>query len=112
MRLLAAALLAGALLSGCSSPSPPTATGDATRLDLVDNRYEPASASLKADQAAHFQNKGAVAHTVTVHGPAGTIVHDKTLQPGASDEFRFPGPGSYHVFCRFHDGMAASVTVT
>ncbi|MCA1810764.1 MAG: cupredoxin domain-containing protein [Halobacteriales archaeon] len=109
--LLAVACLA---LAGCSSSSPPTATNtsDATHLDLVDNKYQPEEATFKADQAAHFQNKGTRDHTVTIHDEAGHVLHDKTLKPGETDEFKFPNAGVYHVMCKFHNGMGAQLTLT
>jgi plastocyanin len=118
MLRLTAALLALALvaLAGCSSSSStstsPTSTSDATHFALTDNRYTPSESSFKADQAGHFQNQGARDHTVTIHDAAGHVLHDKVLKPGESDEFKFPGAGDYHVFCRFHNGMATEVTVT
>ncbi|MEA3144245.1 MAG: hypothetical protein QOG31_1569 [Thermoplasmata archaeon] len=110
--LLATALLLA--LAGCSGSTAPTTgpTADQTHIDLVDNRYQPTAATFKADQAAHFENKGTRAHTVTVHSNAGAVLHDKTLQPGEKDDYKFPAPGTYHVFCKIHDGMQAEVTTT
>lgn len=107
---LALASLAALAFAGCSSPGGGTA--DATHLDLVDYKYQPDSTTFKQDQTAHFENKGTVDHTVTIHDPSGHVVHDVVLHPGGIDEFKFPGPGDYHVFCRFHTDMSAAVEVT
>ncbi|HUR60757.1 MAG TPA: cupredoxin domain-containing protein [Candidatus Thermoplasmatota archaeon] len=115
MRALPALLLMMVLVAGCSGSSTTSTTGptsDQTHIDLLDNRYDPTAATFKADQTAHFQNKGARTHTVTVHDADGKVLHDQTLAPGASDDFKFPGAGTFHVFCKLHDGMATQVTTT
>ncbi|HUR63550.1 MAG TPA: cupredoxin domain-containing protein [Candidatus Thermoplasmatota archaeon] len=111
--LLATALLLA--LAGCSGSTTTTTTGptvDQTHIDLLDNKYQPTQATFKADQAAHFENKGGSPHTVTIHGNDGSVLHDKTLKPGEKDEFKFPGAGTYHVFCKIHAGMQVEVTTT
>lgn len=114
LRLPALLALACLALAGCSSPSTttPTNTSDQTHIDLVDNRYQPDTATFKADQTGHFENKGTRDHSVTISDAAGHILHDRTLKPGEKDEFKFPAAGVYHAMCKFHNGMHAEITLT
>lgn len=114
MRALLASALLLTLVAGCSGTSSSTTgpTSDQTHINLLDNRFDPTAATFKADQTAHFENKGSNTHTVTVHDANGNVLHDKTLAPGASDDFKFPGAGTFHVFCKIHNGMATEVTTT
>lgn len=86
---------------------------------VLDNSFEPMTATAAVGEKFEFENAGAVRHTVTIHrppDPGTTYKFDKVLEPGGEIGFTFDAPGTYHVFCRFHGsiggGMHLNVTVS
>ena len=78
--------------------------------------FSPANVSIHVGDAVKWSSSGA--HTVT-SGPgssdpnAGSLF-DKTLSAGQTFQHAFTSPGTYHYFCRPHEGagMKGTITVT
>lgn len=114
------------LLAGCSSSPAPDAhpadehsnpdgtTTSAQQIPMLaialeDNRFSPAQADVSVQNGAHFTNEGGSPHTVTIFDASGNQVLDAHLRPGEAHHFSPPGPGTYHVTCRFHAAMTADL---
>ena len=138
--LLLIVLVAGVLVTGCTSPqsgdgatdsSSPTQTttsptttastttaGGTRSVNVADNEFVDGDFTIVSGTTVTYTNVGAGGHTVTIHwvgDPATTLKLDQTIQPGQSAQFTFATTGTYHVWCRFHgtmtSGMASVVTV-
>ena len=111
LRFLAAMLLAGIALSGCSS-------SDGTTVRVTDNAFTPAALTVDIGTEVHFEVEGSNAHTVTVHKagePTTMHRHHEAVMEGDDVHVTFDEAGTYHVWCMNHgqmtSGMAMVVTV-
>ena len=110
----AAALLATALLSGCSS----TDSGDEIEIEILDDEFEGGNRHLAAGTEVEFDNEGSHVHTVTIHKqgePESTLRLDEELNHEEKAYYTFSEKGTYHVWCKIHgtmtQGMAIVITV-
>ena len=98
----AAALLA-VMSAGCASTSV---------VHLRDFAFAPDTLEVAAGTTVQFTSDGSETHSVTIHDPSFRTVLDRDLEHGDSVSYTFASPGKYHVFCRHHEGMTLTVTVT
>ncbi|MBI4511706.1 MAG: cupredoxin domain-containing protein [Deltaproteobacteria bacterium] len=82
-----------------------------------DNRFDPATVTIRAGTTVRWENVGANDHTVTSGSGSGAAnagsAFDRPLGPGNSFEFTFTTRGSQPYFCRIHEaeGMNGTVNV-
>jgi plastocyanin len=79
---------------------------------VIDGRFDPADVNASIDGGVHFTNDGTTNHSVTILDQALNVVVDKELAPGETLHFAPPRAGSFHVYCRLHQGMDADLHVT
>ena len=77
---------------------------DMAHVKVFDGRYEPDQVNASTTGGIHFTNEGQVEHTVTIVDETARFVLDVTLKPGESTHFQPGVPGTYHAFCREHEG--------
>ncbi len=90
---------------------------------IVDNRFEPATVTIKAGQTVEWQNTGVTGHSVTadpakakeradVQLPEGAKPFNSgSLKHGAAYHHTFKAPGTYKYFCMGHEGKGMVGTV-
>lgn len=97
-----------AVLSCSDSTAPNNAA-----VQVKDNTFDPASASVKAGGTVTWQWVGSAQHNVTWVNPSGTS--DSPTQATGTYTRNFSGAGRYDYFCSLHgtatSGMRGSVAV-
>jgi FtsP/CotA-like multicopper oxidase with cupredoxin domain len=99
---------------GAAAPVPTQAGTGATATNAiraVDNRFDPAVASVPIGAKVTWTNNGTNLHNVTSFD--GSSFDSGVLPGGGSFNFTFTKPGTFRYFCRQHflTGMFGSVTV-
>jgi plastocyanin len=110
----AAALVVGGLLGACSTGAgsvgaSPVAT---STVDLPPSyRFQPAAISVAAGTTVTWTNNDHFTHSVQFLD-GGLPETPLVMDPGASAQFRFDQPGTYHYQCHLHpQDMRGTVTV-
>ena len=106
----------GGFASGFVSDDPPTvnpyASGPTTEpgpvITIVGFAFGGA-ASVAVGQTLTVSNQDTVAHTWSAADGSFT---SGSISPGGSFTWVFEQTGTYNYFCRFHDAMTGSITVT
>lgn len=125
--LLIAAVLAIAVLAGCSSASsgggststpPASSSGSSSSssggaasgpaVSIANFAFSPATVTVKVGDTVTWTNNDSVPHTVTADD--GTFASD-TLAQGQTFSFKFAKAGSVSYHCSIHPQMTAQVTV-
>ena len=114
--MLAAVLSLG--LSGCSSDESQgcvdlTTEGSVFTITISGRAFEPDCLTVDGSQTARIVNEDSVLHSLTIDG---TEV-DRGFEGG--ETFTGPGPfsgviepGTYDFYCKFHEEMTGTMTVT
>ena len=89
-----------------STASPATAI----TVNIADNRFQPATLSVKAGTTVTWVHTGQVTHNVLSVQVADLRSPD--LRPGDRYSYTFKTPGTYTYYCSYHEGMSAAITVT
>lgn len=127
------ALLAAALLAGCSDTArtPPPGNGLAIEeedgsIEIARFAYDPAELRIEPGTKVTWTNSDAIAHTVTSGEPAdkGTpgvsegsppapdgLFDEALAEEGATASFTFEEEGTFSYYCAIHQGMKAEVVV-
>lgn len=108
--LAGAALLAfGAVAcgGGGDTKTPPADTGSNVVNATDALKFSPASITVGAGNAVEFRNTGSILHSVTLKD--GTF--DKDLKADGTVTFTAPPAGTVQYTCKYHAGMAGSITV-
>jgi plastocyanin len=80
-------------------------------VDQRDLRFEPDTLTIKAGDSVVFTDTDRIAHDVTIVSPDGTS-EDKGMSSYKEHiAVKFTKPGVYHVKCRIHPDMKATITV-
>ena len=82
----------------------------ATKVAMVDNRFQPGRITVPAGTAVIWENNGANVHTVSAQNGS---FDSGAIPPGKAFTFSFDQPGEYAFLCRQHllNGMTGVVTV-
>jgi plastocyanin len=88
-----------------SSPARPTTI---VSVAMYDNRFEPQTISVQPGTTVRWTNAGTHNHTVTAQNQSWD---SGDIAPGATYSATFQRPGTYHFYCRHHDGMQGSIVV-
>ncbi len=124
--LIAIAAFAAALLLTLM-PNPARASASSVVIRMGDKPpiYEPIKVTVKVGQTVEWINTGVVVHSVTavpddassardVSLPRGAATFDSGfMPPGATFDYTFTVPGTYHYFCVPHEkaGMVGTIVV-
>lgn len=84
-----------------------TGMGSRARVRIVDNRYTPASISIKRGTIVKWVNRGANNHTSTSKSWNSGII-----SPGESFTRKFRRRGTFSYHCLIHATMMGTITVT
>jgi len=101
--LTATALLLFASVSGAFATEYP--------VDQRDLRFEPDTLTIKARDSVVFTDTDRIAHDVTIVAPDGTSEDHGMSTYNQRMAVKFAKPGVYHVKCRIHPDMKATITV-
>lgn len=103
--------LCAAVLKGAVTPvtAAPTTIAGVT-VNIADNRFQPATLSIKAGTTVTWLHTGQVTHNLLSLTVADLKSPD--LRPGDKYSYTFKTPGTYTYYCSYHDGMSATITVT
>ena len=71
--------------------------------------YSPASLSVKVNTVINITNEASVQHSVTSDD---AISFDKEVAAGTTVTYNCPVVGTFTYHCKFHAGMAGTLTVT
>lgn len=105
--------------AGTGGTSDARDTGGATQtvtVQVVDNRFEPATVTIARGTTVRWTNASAtMTHTVTsgassTTAGAGTLF-DRSLAPGATFDYTFNTAGDQPYFCRPHEALGMRGTV-
>ncbi len=106
MRTLIAALLVAGL-AAAAAPAPA-----ATRsVRLLDNRFAPASLTVRAGDAIVFRNAGQAPHNVVTTGRPPQRFASPLLRSGQSYRRTLTRAGRYRLVCTLHPGMRMTLRV-
>lgn len=109
-------------LTGCAEqtatqenpPSPEGAVEQQTQIVIVSQQYEPSELTVPPGTTITWVNQSDDTHTVTAgvrDNPSG-LFDSGDLALNDSFQFTFDTPGVYEFFCRHHEGMRGTITVT
>jgi plastocyanin len=107
MGLAVAALGIGAC-GGSNEPAASTApkASGAPRVAIGDNSFTPAKAKAAVGDTVTFENRGAIAHTVT-----GDDFDSGSIASGDTFTFTADKAGTVSYVCTFHPGMQGTIEV-
>jgi plastocyanin len=82
----------------------------ATKIVLADNRYQPATLTVRPGTTIAWVNNGANLHTISAQDGS---FESGAIPPGKAFVYTFSKPGTYAYFCRQHllNGMSGSIVV-
>ncbi|MGH2350159.1 MAG: multicopper oxidase domain-containing protein [Chloroflexota bacterium] len=82
----------------------------ATKIVMVDNRFQPGKQAVPVGATVAWVNNGANVHTVSARDGS---FDSGAIQAGKAFTYIFTKPGEYHILCRQHllSGMTATVVV-
>ena len=92
--------------SGSGSTTPPPA--DPNHINITGMSF-PGSVTVKQGSTVYWNNKDAIAHTVTADDGS---FNSGTLAAGATFSFVVNTAGTYTYHCNFHSGMKGTLVVT
>jgi plastocyanin len=92
------------------SADDPSVAAAATKITLVDNRFQPSTVSAPAGSKVAFVNRGANVHTVSALDGS---FESGSIPPGKAFVVTLSKPGTYQFLCRQHflNGMSGSIAV-
>ena len=99
-----------AVLKVAATPAKVTAPAMTMTVNIADNRFQPATLSVKAGTTVTWVHTGQVTHNILSLQLADLRSPD--LRPGDKYSYTFKTPGTYTYYCSYHDGMSATITVT
>lgn len=115
-RVLSTLVLAVIVVAGaaCSSDEPKTGATTPSAVTMQGFLFKPSMLSVEAGNAVVWTNRDDIAHTVTSGSPgAVTMVFDSGDKTrGQAFTHTFGASGTFDYFCKNHNGMTGSVTVT
>ena len=90
--------------------TPQASTAGAFAIAMVDDRFDPASATVPAGMTVEWVNKGVNWHSIAAFD--GSFESGK-IQPGERFSHQFSQPGEYQYICKHHglQGMLGTLTV-
>ena len=80
-------------------------------VDQRDLRFEPDMLTIKVGDSVIFTDTDRITHDVTIVNPDGTSVDKGMSTFNEHITVKFDKPGVYHVRCRIHPDMKATITV-
>jgi plastocyanin len=87
------------------SPARPTTT---MTVGVNDNSFEPKTINVQPGTTVRWVNQGKHTHTMTSRDGRWD---SGDVPPGASYSATFQNPGTYHYYCRHHQGMEGTIVV-
>ena len=132
LRILAPLLAAAAFAAGCGDGSSSNTTADdggygydkpaeqqetkaaapapkgKTIVEISGSAFQPQTLDVKVGDTVTFVNKDEIAHTATADG----TFDSKTLEQGASFDFKATQAGKIDYLGLFHPGMTGTINVT
>ena len=78
---------------------------------MKDIQFVPTDVTVYAGTTITWTNSDQVAHTVTKEGGPGADFDSGNVDPGATFEQTFDGPGTVDYVCTIHPGQTGTVTV-
>lgn len=102
--------LCAAVLKTAATPASTASPATAITVNIADNRFQPATLSVKAGTTVTWVHTGQVTHNVLSVQVADLRSPD--LRPGDRYSYTFKTPGTYTYYCSYHEGMSAAITVT
>lgn len=88
-------------------PLQPAAWAKTHAIVIDDVAFGPAPADVRVGDVIEWQNRDFVAHTATARDGS----FDVDLPAGTSARVELTRPGEIAFFCRYHPGMAGTITV-
>lgn len=95
--------------SAGAAAASPAAAQNATRVDIKNLAYNPATVEIPVGGTVTWTNSDSVPHTVT--GMDRSVLQSGTMDPGATFSKTFDKAGTYDYFCEFHANMKGTVVV-
>jgi len=80
-------------------------------VDQRDLRFEPDMLTIRVGDSVVFTDTDRIAHDVTIINPDGTSEDKGMSNVNEHIAVKFTKPGVYHVKCRIHPDMKATITV-
>jgi FtsP/CotA-like multicopper oxidase with cupredoxin domain len=103
---------AAPVAAGAPAPVPATQAvpGAAATINMVDNRFQPATVTVPVGASVAWVNNGVNIHTVSSYDGS---VESGSIQPGEAFTYTFSKPGTYQYLCRQHllNGMTGTILV-
>lgn len=108
-----ASLLFGAM-ANCLAAASPVAAGDQAAAEIKLFQFKPRSLEIKAGTTVTWTNGDAIEHSVTAGKPgkASGGFDSNYFTLGQSWSHTFTEPGTYTYFCKRHNSMTGTITVT
>lgn len=93
------------------TPAASAAGGDVVAIDVIDDRFQPKTLTIKKGSTVVFTNNGANYHSIAAKDGSFT---SGQIAPGQSFTFTADTPGEYLYICRHHarQGMIGTIIVT
>ena len=92
-------------------PTPVTFDTLQAAVDVVDNKFKPATIRVKNGTTVTWSFKGKVPHTVTAL-PGTGVEFDSGAKPNGTFDFTFDKAGTFDYYCIIHHVMTGTVYVT
>jgi plastocyanin len=89
-------------------PSQQARSTTGANVGLYDDRFEPMTLAVALGSTVRWMNYGKHTHTVTA---ADGTWDSGDIGPGQSYSATFSKPGTYHFYCRHHQGMRGMIVV-
>jgi plastocyanin len=98
-------------MRSASGPPASTVAGSSHTIRVVDNRFEPPTASIPVGTTVSWSNAGLNRHTATAFDAA---FDTGDIAPGTTMPVTFERPGTYRYYCRQHllSGMLGTIQVS
>jgi plastocyanin len=110
--LILPVLAAAAIAAGCGGGGygDQTAAKPATAkvVAMTGSTFAPDAVDVKAGDTVSFVNKDEIAHTATAEG----MFDSKTMDAGATFDFKAEKAGTIKYVCLFHPGMTGTINVS
>ncbi|MFC4425949.1 cupredoxin domain-containing protein [Deinococcus navajonensis] len=101
--------LCAAIIRGRPAAAGPAVPKGATVV-IGDNRFQPATLTVKVGTTVTWKHQGAAVHNViSLEPPA---LHSNDLEQGETYAYLFSKAGRYTYYCSYHAGMTGTIIVT
>jgi len=92
-------------------PAPTTPPASGQTIESAIQNFRLANLTVPVGATVRWTNRDSAPHTATTQGNPPARFNSGTLNQNQSFSFTFTRAGTYDIFCEFHPGMEATVTV-